>query len=426
MPLIPSSSTESKFIAPRCVNLDWLEVFTHEPANSPRDAVYYMSKGWVVHEREYGTRVYKEMFILDGTDGESLLEIRRNPASQGLSGIFDGTECHIRLRNRTCYFEDAAAQLDRFLSENGYKDSRISRVDVCLDFIKFDKGDEPQAFIRRYMRHKYSKINQGRVTSHGEDTWTSKEWNSLSWGSKTSAVSTKMYNKTMELYDVKTDSFAKPYIRQQWLECGFIDNVSRVTKDGQLVQVWRVEFSIKSAVKGWMAIEIDGKEKNYQSIRNTLDCYKGRDRLLVIFASLANHYFHFKKYRKNQRKDRCPDKILFDFSGQQRVYKIEMPNSLMGSEESMRQQYARLISQLRLFQQGHPQLEIYHACDMLINAMQDDDLRAQVASQWSREQIDQLRHLLSYRVKYPNEGVDAALAVIKHLLGITDRTIKVF
>lgn len=411
---------------PRCVNLDWLEVHAREPIAQPRNAEYFMALGFVVHVREYGTRVYRQMFVIEGTDGESLLEVRRDPASQGVNGIHDPNECHIRLKNRTCYFDDAAAAFNNFLINNGYTDIRISRVDICLDFVKFDKGDDPQAFIRRFMRHKYAKINQGRISAYGEDTWTGKDWNSLSWGSKSSAVTTKIYNKTLELYDPKSNSFSKPYIRQQWLECGFIDNYARVTKDEQLVYVWRVEFSLRSSVKNWIPIEIDGIAKNYQSIRNTLECYMGRDKLLVMFASLSQHYFHFKKYRKNQRKDRCPDKILFDFSGVQLTYKIGKKENLLGTGDKFKEQFNRLIQKLKEYQQSHFDKDIHKACDVLIKSMTDEELRNDMASNWSYEELQIIRHLLAYRIKHPNEGYDAALSEVKKLLNITDRTIAIF
>lgn len=422
----PSTQITSNVIITRCVNLDWLEVHAREPITEPRTAEYYRAKGYMVHEREYGTRVYREMFVLEGTDGENLLEIRRNPASQGLNGIHDPNECHIRLVNRTCYFDNAAESFNKFLFDNGYTDIRISRVDICMDFTEFDKGDDPQAFVRRYFRHKYAKINQGRINSHGEDTWTGQEWNSLSWGSKSSAVGTKMYNKTLELYDAKTDSFRKPYIRQAWVICGFIDDMQRVTKNGERVNVWRVEFSLRSAVKNWIPIEIDGNEKNYQSIKNTLECYMGRDRILVMFASLANHYFHFKKYKQGQRKDRCKDKILFDFSAEQHTYKIGRPDYAAGSGTSFKAQYSRLIAKLRLYQQTHSLPEIFKACEVLINSMSEDEIRNDLANPWSRDELMFLKMLMQYKTAHKDIEVTVAMKEIKKLLGITNRTIDTF
>lgn len=403
-----------------------MEVHAREPLDAPRDAEYYRKVGYYVKEREYGTRVYRQMFVLLGTDGEELLEVRRDPASQGLYGIHDMNECHLRLKNRTCYFDDAAASFENFLNINGYTDIRISRVDICLDFVKFDRGDDPQAFVRRYFRHKYAKINQGRISSHGEDTWNGQEWNSLSWGSKLSAVTTKLYNKTMELYDPKLDRYGKPYIRQAWYIAGLIDNIERVTMNDVPVNVWRVEFSLRSAVKNWVPIIIDGKEKNYQSLRNTLDCYKGRDRILVMFASLANHYFRFKKYKKNQRKDRCPDKVLFQWSEKELTYKIGHDKSALGSGNKAIDSYNRLIAKLRLYQQSHSLPEIFKACEVIISSMIEENLRYELVNPWSREELETLRLMMRVRTRCPEWDYDAAMREVKRLLSITDRTIDVF
>lgn len=366
------------------------------------------------------------MFTLLSDTGETLLEIRRNPASQGLNGIHDINECHIRLTNRSCYFDNAAELLERFLRIHGYDDVRISRVDVCLDFVKFDKGDDPQAFVRRYFRHKYAKINQGNISGHGEDTWSGQEWNSISWGSKYSAMETKMYNKTMELYDVKTDSYKKPYIRQAWCIAGLIDDWQRVTKNGERVDVWRVEFSIKSAVKNWVPIELNGDAKNYQSLRNTLDVYMGRDRLLVMFASLANHYFHFKKYKQGKRKDRCKDKILFDFSGMQTTYKVGRNNYVAGSGQTFVENYNRLIDKIRAYQQSHLIGEIHKACEVLIQAMTEDNIRHDLENPWSREELMTMRMLMKLRIENKDMSFEVAMTEVKKLLKITDRTIDIF
>lgn len=422
----PNEQTTSKTTARRCVNLDWMEVHAREPIEKPLDADYYRQAGFIVHEREYGTRVYREMFVLDGSDGEPLLEIRRNPASQGLNGIHDPNECHIRLTNRTCYFDNAAELFDKFLKAHRYTDVRISRADICLDFVTFDKGDDPQAFVRRYFRHKYAKINQGRISSHGDDTWTGQEWNSLAWGSKTSPISTKMYNKTMELHDPKTDSFKKPYIRQAWQICGLIDDMQRVTKDGERVYVWRVEFSIRSAVKNWVPIEIDGNEKNYQSIKNSLECYYDRGRMLMLFAALSRHYFRFKKYKANKRKDRCPDKVLFDFTSVQETYKVGRPDYAAGSGNSLTENYERLIAKLRMYQQSHSAMEIHKACETLISAMTEDNLRNDMANPWSREELNWMKMMLHLRTRDKNLSFEVAMKEIKKLLAINDRTFNCF
>lgn len=404
----------------RCINLDWLEVHAREPLGAPRDAYYYKDKGFSVRVRGYGTRVYRQMFTIVAPNEEPLLEVRRDPASQGLQGIHDPNECHLRLCNRTCYFDNAAAFFRNFLQAHGYTDIRISRVDICLDFVRFDLGDDPAAFVRRYFKHRYAKINQGRICSHGSDTWTGQEWNSLSWGSKTSAVTTKMYEKTLELYDLKLDRFAKPYIREAWFNCGFIDDIQRCTLNGESVKVWRVEFSLRSAVKNWVPIELDGVEHKFQSLRNTLDVYDGRDKILVMFASLAQHYFHFKKYEPNKRKDRCHDKVLFKFSECECVYKIGRNDTALGSGQSYKSRFNRLLAKIRAYQLTHTLPEIHKACEVLISSITEENYRADLACPWSNEELDFMRKLVAIRSRDKSLEYKVAVEEVKRLLHIRD------
>lgn len=419
----PNQPTARRSSVIRCINLDWLEVFAHEPQNEPHDLFYFQNCGYSVRPREYGTRVYLEMFTILTDHDEPLLEVRRNPASQGLTGIHDANACHIRLCNRSCYFDNAADFLLSFLSQHGYYDIRISRVDLCLDFSLFDFGDNPYTFILRYFKHKYSKINQSRITGHGSDTWLGQQWNSVSWGSKSSQVSTKMYNKTLELYDPKTDTFAKPYIREAWFHCGLIDNIQRVTKDGKPVDVWRVEFSLRSSVKNWLRIEIDGQEKKFQSIRNTLEVYSGRERILTIFAALTRHYFRFKKFKKGQRKDRCEDKLLFDFSGVQEVYKLGHNSTALGSGTTFKARYQRLMEKIKEFQATHTDKDIYHACDVLISAIVDEDIRKDQQNPWSWEELETMKQLIRLRTLDKSLTYDAAMIEVKKLLKLNERTL---
>lgn len=363
----------------RCVNLDWLEIHAREPVGQPHTADYFRNLGCEVQEREYGTRVYKEMFVIYGSDGLPAIEVRRNPASSGLNGIHDAEETHIRLVNRMCYYDDCAEMFEKWLENHHYTDIRISRVDVCLDFVRFDFGDEPSKFVRRYLKHKYAKINQGNINAHGKDSWEGQEWNSLKWGSPMSCVSTKMYNKTMELKDTKSGLFGKPYIRQAWMLCGFIDNMQSVTLQGEEVQVWRVEFSLKSAAKGWCPIELDGKPNHKYSLRNTLDMYKGRDRLLTIFASLSKHYFRFKKYKSGVRKDRCEDKKLFDFASIQTTYKLDVTERICGDGNKDLTRFNRLLQLLTAYDMSKFSGKEKEAAEILINALKEDKMFADLA-----------------------------------------------
>lgn len=414
--------TTSSLTRVRCINLDWLEVYALEPCDRPHDPDYFRGCGFIVHERGYGTRVYSQMFTLEGDDGLPLLEIRRKPMSSGETGILPPNASHIRLCNRTCYFNNAAGLLADFLDQHNYTDVRISRADVCLDFTKFDRNDDPAAFVRRYFRHVYAKINQGNIRAHGADTWSGQEWNSLSWGSLTSDVGTKMYDKTMELYDAKLDAYRKPYIRESWLRCHLIDDVHRCTMKGNTVRVWRVEFSIRSSVRKWFRIELDGRAGHYQSIRNTLDMYEGRDRLLVMFASLARHYFRFKYYEPDKRKDRCKDKVLFEFDGMQTTYTIDRTTTLTGTSDRHIKPLDRLIIKLRMYRDSHSEEELRAACNTIISYMQDESMRADLANPFDREELEALRHIMAIKCRRPDLHVNVVMQYVKQLMHINDNT----
>lgn len=412
----------------RCVNLDWLEVHCMEPSGDPHDANYFRRVGLTVSERDYGTRVYKEMFTVNDVHGNPFVEVRRAPYSTGYGGIHAVEECHLRLVNAACYLDNAAALMQNFIDTYHYTINRISRIDICLDFERFDEGDDPAVFLSRYLRQVYSKINQGNITAHGADRWNGQVWNSVSWGSPTSAIGTKFYNKTMELYDPATGTYRKPHIRYAWLKCGLIDDFHKVMKQGKdgwyTPQIWRVEFSIRSSVKKWFAIELNGEEKHYQSIRNTLDMYDCREKLLTLFASLQQHYFHFKHYQKEQRKDRCPDKVLFRWSGVQMTYKVGRDDTSMILGEGHKQQrpFDTLIRKLKEYQLHHTAKDITDACQVIIRAIEGDYLRSDLRNPFSYTELMQLQRALSMKAAGTDTDVVVLMQEVKNILKLNDKT----
>lgn len=303
----------------RCVNIDWLEVFCLEDIEVEHDATFFMKRGFIVKQREYGTPQYSQMFTIF-VDGIEFLEIRRCPYSKKSEhGLFADNACHIRLSNRTCYEPHPIDLLRAFLLQYKYTLKGISRIDICLDFVKFDTGLEPQNLIKDYMAGELAKVNQCKLSAHGKDSFDDRVWNSLSWGAEKSMISTKLYNKTLEMKEVTK----KPYIVQAWYLAGLITNM-----DDEDTIVWRLEFSIKSEAKKWVEVSNESTDTTHkQAMSNTLDCYDNRDKLFIIHQSLAQRYFHFKivefKNGKRLRKDRCKDKTMFRLAQGTKAYKPE-------------------------------------------------------------------------------------------------------
>ena len=396
--------------SPRCCNLDWLEVFCFEPLDVPRNADFFRDVGLEVIERPYGTRVYREMFTIKDSWGQPAVEIRRNPVSGASDGgVLPINACHIRLTNRACYYNNAAAFLKEFLDTYGFMFQRIARVDVCLDFIRFDSLDYPERFVRRFLEGKYRKINQGRIHVHGDDCWHGQQYNSVSWGSHKSQVSTKLYNKSKEL----KEAHDKPYIKQAWFECGLVHHpIDCYVKDrkGRLhyPDIWRLEFSIQSSVKGWYRIEENGKAKKIHSFRNNLDEWLTREKCLEKFFSLVPHYFHFKYYDPNQRKDRCRDKSLFDLQSNLAVYHIER----IAAADRQQPLEARLRKLLEQYRQKKIDPDVRSSIDVILQAIIDDGYINFLPGTITREDIMTMRAIVA---AHPN-GRNLSYERVKHAI----------
>lgn len=368
------------------------------------NADYYRSSGYVVREREYGTRVYSEMFTIEDRNGNAFIEVRRNPQSgqSSFTGLSE-LSCHLRLTNRACYSNTALRDMAEFMVTHGYIFQRIFRIDICYDFLKFDSGDLPERFLRRYIEKKFSKMNQTKVVVYGDESWGAFAWESVSWGSPTSMVSTKMYNKTKELAMQK---FKKNYIVQAWFESKLIDDPLN------LPDVWRVEFSMKSTARNWIVIEdIDTKNNKKRAIPHTLGLFDGRDKLWNRFEDLAHHYFQFRYVEYQDRKDdegkpmlrrkyECQQKKLFSFNSDRTFYSIEG----VARESVPDNKIRRLRVLLMSYRESCFDIKVRQAIDVLLERV-NRSLLASITSNGLASEIDAIRLAIATRTNWDYQTV---------------------
>lgn len=382
----------------RCVNIDWLEVYCLESNDRyPCNADYFRRQGYLVNERDYGTRQYKEMFVIVDEDNNPLIEIRRNPkAGESDFSGFLPQSTHLRIPNWRCYQDDIVSWLREFLVRHDYIFKRIFRIDICYDFEYFDSGDQPARFARRYLERVYRKINQCRISTHGSDGWNDFEWETISWGKPTSMVSTKMYNKSKELSSPKND---KPYIRSAWFVAGLVDNPISCTKrdrNGKIYnpEIWRVEFSMKSSADNWIVIEDQsGKKEKKKAIPHNFSLFDSKEKLWQRFQDLAYHYFHFKyrEYKDEEtaiarialnaqakpsekplkRKDRCRDKILFHWDKDHVFAKLTQPPPPSKPNSQLEILRRRLIG----YQAQTCDPKLRAACEAILKALESREAR---------------------------------------------------
>lgn len=360
---------------PRCVNIDWLEVYCLESNSEyPCNAEYFRRHGYIVHERDYGTRQYREMFTLEDRFGKNFVEVRRAPVAPDMAayGISEFST-HIRLVNRYCYHDEAITMLIEFLARHNYVFKRIYRLDICLDFETFDWGQMPFKFVRSYLQGKIRKINQCNLSAHGVDNWNATEYDYLSWGSRNSMVTTKIYNKTKELAETNND---KPYIKQAWYLCGLVDDVQtleKIKEDGTRYKpdIWRVEFSLNSKADHWLVIEdTSGKRVKKKAISHELSMFNGRDKLWHRFEELAYHYFRFKYFKADTRKDRCPDCNLFRFNTNREFYKVMQ----LASDKRKVSEIEILRNRLYKYVSHSINPQVNKACYLIIHELERQDL----------------------------------------------------
>lgn len=298
----------------RCFGIDWLEFFVSESVGIDYSPDGFRDKGYDVSQREYGTPTMEQMFTILDYSGDPMIEIRRLP--RGLNkhaefSVYTYGDSYIRLSNKYCYIDNPVHFLCEFMEVNGYSLKKIYRIDIFTDFVRFDSGDRPDKVMRRIVTHKYAKVNQTHRRTSGNDTWTECFDNWISWGAKRSMVSTKLYNKSLEL---KETGRKKPWILREWRRCGLIDNEWQISKDGLEVDVYRLEFSIKGNAKGWIVIDkSDSFDGARHLVPHNVQAYSDRKGILNALANLVPYYFHFRVYEPNKRKSLCRDKVLFNF-----------------------------------------------------------------------------------------------------------------
>lgn len=326
----------------RCVNIDWLEVCCLEPTNSrdgafndhARTAEYYLRYGYTVDVRAYGTPMYREMFTV--CNGKTpLIEVRRNPYSAKSSGgIFPDNMVHLRLPNRQLYNAHPVEFLSSFIKAHSYTYKSTTRLDICNDFNTFDNNRDVVGFIRDYMRERYFKMNQKFVHVHGVDSWPFRDYWSLKWGDETSAITTKLYEKSKELFE---SGNSKPYIVDAWRDAGLITELP----------VYRVEFSIKGSQLKQMAQRSTGNILNLHYYE-----FPTRDAQLFTFMALSDRYFDFREARLNRngnplRRDRCPRVNLFyptkDEKGYSPIKFVEKPDPMRTDRMLVKRLFAIML-----------------------------------------------------------------------------------
>lgn len=235
------------------------------------------------------SRTFSEVWSIS-KEGRPVATLARKPFSPKIP---KGTGT-IKIENYILYHTNRCKIIDQITSDLQLYVKGTTRLDIAGDFRRLC-GMLPELVIRDILEERIYKVGHAKSTVIGSQDHTQQQFTAygtagrtntysyLRYGSRTSRISTYLYNKTKELNEQND----KPYIREMWRENGWYGDMN----------VWRLEYSIKG--REMKFIEKDTGE----ILPNNPKIWLQQDIMKVVYSSLCAHYFDLRK-KTQQRKDR--------------------------------------------------------------------------------------------------------------------------
>lgn len=235
------------------------------------------------------SRTFQEVWNIS-KNGATIATLCRKPYSPKIPQAI-GT---LKIENYILYHTDRCRIIDQITSDLQLYVRGTTRIDICGDFRRLC-GKLPELVIRDILEERIYKVGHSNVTTIGDHNRDREQFTSygtagrtnsfsyLRYGSRTSRISTYLYNKTKEL----NEQHDKPYIRDMWAENGWHGDMN----------VWRLEYSIK----GREMLHIS--KETGEVMPNNPKVWLRDDVMQQVYGSLCGHYFDLRE-KTQVRKDR--------------------------------------------------------------------------------------------------------------------------
>jgi hypothetical protein len=264
------------------ISYDWISLYCFKFGNFED----LPSENLTIVKQFYSTKVYRDVHIVYVNSLEFA-----TITSVPLSPVLNPAGAIIKFHNKICYEPDIAQILPKILQLLNLKFQSISRLDVCADFQKFNKNLDPSTFINKFLVGKFLKLTKSTWKVYGTQK-VKNTYNQISFGSATSWLTIKLYNKFLEQKEVAV----KPWIIDKCQQAG-IDTDQ---------DFWRCEFSLKSTDN--KIIDTDGCVIFDKSDLSIIDYNEVTNQ----FSALFNEHFVFVKYKPIAHKSRMDKLQLLD------------------------------------------------------------------------------------------------------------------
>lgn len=291
----------------KLINCDWLQLYcTNEDSLKMYSHSAYEVKSVNIQTRHF--KIWEEIY----QKGNRIATINRIPCSP----ILPKDMILVKFDNSFLYAGNLFVNVHQFLINLKLKLKSITRLDICLDFQKFNQFENPEKLLKNFLNGKYLKLGKSTFQTAGKTyikidkseknkyiierendikilyddfkiSGKSNKSNKLQYirfGGLNSNISYYLYNKTDEL----NEKTYKPYIVHSWELANY-----EKTND-----VWRLEFTIKNS----NAEIVDCETGEIKSLKS-LEILK-HENIVSVFWSLYDKYFQFVIKKGDSNKSR--------------------------------------------------------------------------------------------------------------------------
>lgn len=280
-----------------CVAVDWLEVccYGRTLVNS---FFRWDGKNFSVEEEDRETPLFKKYYVVKH-NGLEWAQIRQEPKA----GIMKKGLTIIKLSNRVLYHENYVPFLMNLIQTLSLYYKGLTRLDIAYDCNTFYCGRKPSRFVKNFVTKRVDEEGGMYVPKMKEydfhlkkDIHTNGMINYLAIGAKGSKKRGYIYDKTLELQEVKD----KPWIREMWEKNGL--------KNDDKNHVWRAEISIKA--QGSDLLNLDTGQL-FALHPNYLSTYENVKKIFHFYAAKV---FDFRVNDGKANRRNFARVVLFDSS----------------------------------------------------------------------------------------------------------------
>jgi len=298
------------------VQIDWLSIFCDCSDFQP-------TSNFSIKRENYGTSTFHIVDnIFKGSERVAVLAHEpRTSVVKPHTGI-------LKILNVFLYSDDLLELIHDIVCFCNIVPLSLSRLDLAVDFNKFDTNQDPQHFINEFLARKYVRKGRGQVKIIGNNA-RDVVWDYLRFGTYKTSVSAYLYNKSKEI----TEASGKNYIVESWRKQGL--NTEET--------IWRIEFSLNGED---IAIQDGYKKTIYNKNLDTILESNFRTRL---FAACLDKYFCFFLNSGYARKaDNKRVRTLFMDPMELTISRIKYADTTTRADRILLHSLERVFDEMRL------------------------------------------------------------------------------